>query len=183
MYFLSLTRKSRWVEENVSTFLVLNVRSAGSIWARGNTRILEVHINVQRPDYTKKNNTGIVFNSCWELHKWHRLSIRLFVIIQECCSASRVSRLRWGRLVINAFSPLRWTVRPETFESTWLFINMLSARHQAYCWWERVSPELLRLFTVQRQAGECVRQQGRGVLLRELLPHALREKVRRMPEG
>ena len=36
---------------------------------------------------------------------------------------------------------------------------------------------------MQRQAGECVRQQGRGVLLRELLPHALREKVRRMREG
>ena len=36
---------------------------------------------------------------------------------------------------------------------------------------------------MQRQAGECVRQQGRGVLLRELLPHTLREKVRRMREG
>ena len=43
---LSLTRKSRWVEENVSTFLVLNVRSAGSNWAKGNTPILEV----KRPD-------------------------------------------------------------------------------------------------------------------------------------
>ena len=60
---------------------------------------------------------------------------------------------------------------------------MFIVRHQADCWRERVSPELLRLLSVQRQAGECVRQQGRGVLLRELLPDTLREKMRRMRES
>ena len=39
------------------------------------------------------------------------------------------------------------------------------------------------MLSVQRQAGECVRQQGRGVLLRELLPDPLREKMRRMRES
>lgn len=66
----------------------------------------------------------------------------------------------------------------------WLIVhNMFIVRHQADCWRERVSPELLRVLSVQRQAGECVRQQGRGVLLRELLPDTLREKMRRMRES